>query len=106
MATIRDVARLAGVSQATVSRILNKDETISVTPEVRLRIFQAASQLNYVPPRQSTKTIRYRLITSGDWRKSFPIFWTENTMPALAISAGFMKIPRNTEGLAAKDFRA
>ena len=48
MATIRDVARLAGVSQATVSRILNKDETISVTPEVRLRIFQAASQLNYI----------------------------------------------------------
>ena len=40
MATIRDVARLAGVSQATVSRILNKDETISVTPEVRLGFFR------------------------------------------------------------------
>ncbi|MGI5947255.1 MAG: LacI family DNA-binding transcriptional regulator [Lachnospiraceae bacterium] len=70
MATIRDVARLAGVSQATVSRILNKDETISVTPEVRLRIFQAASQLNYVPPRQRRAANAKKKLVIGvaDWQ--------------------------------------
>ena len=66
MATIRDVARLAGVSQATVSRILNKDETISVTPEVRLRIFQAASQLNYVPPRQRRAANAKKKLAASD----------------------------------------
>lgn len=70
MATLRDVAQLVGVSQTTVSRILNKDETISVTPEVRLRIFQAASQLNYVPPRQrrAAKAKKKLMIGVADWQ--------------------------------------
>lgn len=78
MATIRDVARLAGVSQATVSRILNKDETISVTPEVRLRIFQAASQLNYVPPRQRRAANAKKKLVIGvaDWA-DYPARQTE-----------------------------
>ena len=33
MATLKDIAKRAGVSSATVSRILNQDETLSVTPE-------------------------------------------------------------------------
>ena len=70
MATLRDVAQLVGVSQTTVSRILNKDETISVTPEVRLRIFQAASQLNYIPPRQrkAAKAKKKLMIGVADWQ--------------------------------------
>ena len=43
MATIKDVAQAAQVSAAAVSRVLNKDDNISVTPEVRARIFQAAT---------------------------------------------------------------
>ena len=39
MATIKDVAQAAQVSAAAVSRVLNKDDNISVTPEVRARIF-------------------------------------------------------------------
>ena len=30
MATLADIAKLAGVSISTVSRVLNKDETLSV----------------------------------------------------------------------------
>ena len=48
MATIKDVAQAAQVSTAAVSRVLNKDDNISVSPEVRARIFQAAHVLGYV----------------------------------------------------------
>lgn len=47
MATIRDIAEKAGVSIATVSRVLNYDETLSVQGETRKRIFEAADQLGY-----------------------------------------------------------
>ena len=45
MATIKEVAEAAQVSAATVSRVLNKDDSISVSPEVRMRIFQAAQDV-------------------------------------------------------------
>lgn len=47
MATIKDIAKLAGVSSATVSRVINHDKTLSVSEETRKRIFQAAEELNY-----------------------------------------------------------
>lgn len=37
MAGIRDVAKRAGVSIATVSRVLNEDPTLSVTQETKIR---------------------------------------------------------------------
>ena len=47
MASIREIAKLAGVSPATVSRVLNADETMSVSPATRTRIIKVANQLNY-----------------------------------------------------------
>ena len=47
MATIKDIAELACVSQATVSRVLKDDKTLSVSPETRQAIFDAAHQLGY-----------------------------------------------------------
>jgi len=47
MATIRDIAAKAGVSAATVSRVLNYDETLSVAPETKQRILEAAEELDY-----------------------------------------------------------
>ncbi|HHW00349.1 MAG TPA: LacI family DNA-binding transcriptional regulator [Clostridiaceae bacterium] len=55
MATIRDISLKAGVSPATVSRVLNHDNTLSVSPETQMRIFKIAEELEY-------KTVRERKI--------------------------------------------
>ena len=47
--TIRDVARQAGVSPMTVSRVINGSARVS--PEARGRVEQAISDLGYVPSR-------------------------------------------------------
>ncbi|MCH6266144.1 LacI family DNA-binding transcriptional regulator [Neobacillus citreus] len=62
MATIKDIADLAQVSMATVSRVLNYDETLNVSPETRKRIFEAAEELNYVITPKKKKTKKKGLI--------------------------------------------
>lgn len=47
MATLKDIAKMAGVSTATVSRVLNYDKSLSVGDETRTRIFHVAESLNY-----------------------------------------------------------
>lgn len=47
MATIRDVAKKASVSPATVSRVLNADPALSILPETREQVLLAAKELDY-----------------------------------------------------------
>ena len=47
MATIKEIAAKAGVSIATVSRVLNHDETLNVMAETKQRIFEVAEELDY-----------------------------------------------------------
>lgn len=47
MATIKEIAEIVGVSSAAVSRVLNYDEGISVSPDTRAAIFAAAEQVGY-----------------------------------------------------------
>jgi LacI family transcriptional regulator len=56
--TIRDVARLSGVSPMTVSRVINHSERVS--PETRRRVEQAISELGYVPSRLARGLSRQR----------------------------------------------
>jgi LacI family transcriptional regulator len=52
MATIYDVAREAGVSHTTVSRVINRKKSgISISEETRKKVMEAAARLNYVPSR-------------------------------------------------------
>ncbi|MBP8692729.1 MAG: LacI family DNA-binding transcriptional regulator [Enterococcus sp.] len=47
MATIKDIAQKAGVSPATVSRVLNYDPDLSVSKETEQKVFEIAEALNY-----------------------------------------------------------
>ena len=46
MVTIKDIAHAAGVSSATVSRVLNQDQAMSVSDETRTKIFTIAKLIN------------------------------------------------------------
>ena len=52
MATIKDIAKVAGVSIATVSRVLNFDDTLNVTDTTKQRIFEVAEELNYIKKKE------------------------------------------------------
>ena len=47
MAKLKDIAKMTGFSVATISRVLNHDQTFTVTDETRLIILSAAEKTNY-----------------------------------------------------------
>ena len=47
MATIREVAKKAGVSITTVSRILNNDDSFNVSKITKEKVLKVIKQLNY-----------------------------------------------------------
>lgn len=63
VATIFDVARLAGVSHQTVSRVLN--DLPNVRPATRERVEQAIAQLRYVPSQAARALVTRRSRTIG-----------------------------------------
>ncbi|WP_046175556.1 LacI family DNA-binding transcriptional regulator [Domibacillus indicus] len=58
MATIKDIAEQAGVSIATVSRVLNYDPRLSVSADTKQKIFEAAEQLDYKRKRPAKKSVQ------------------------------------------------
>src|SRR5688500_3076377 len=63
-ATLADVARRAGVSQATASRVIN-DSSYPVTAELRRRVLAAAEELHYVPNAHAQALVHARSRTVG-----------------------------------------
>ncbi len=55
MSTIRDVAKLANVSTATVSRIINNDTKYKITDATRSRVWAAVRELDYKLPDKPPK---------------------------------------------------
>lgn len=53
MATLKDVAERAGVSQSAVSRCLNNDPTLNLPKETREAILKAAQDLHYTKKRKA-----------------------------------------------------
>lgn len=55
MATLTDIAEKANLSIATVSRVLNMDNSLSITVENRRKIFEIAEELNYTKYKDKKK---------------------------------------------------
>ncbi|MFB1097519.1 LacI family DNA-binding transcriptional regulator [Terribacillus sp. JSM ZJ617] len=64
MATIKEIANEVGFSVSTVSRVLNHDESLSVTEETKDKIFAVAERLNY---RKKEVHIRIKQIAFLYW---------------------------------------
>lgn len=62
MATLKDVAQMAQVSIATVSRILNNDPTLSVPEQTRENVLSAAKMLQYQKKKKNDLHIHVCLI--------------------------------------------
>lgn len=63
MATLKDIADRAGVSIATVSRVLNHDQSFSIGKETRQLVLETAEELQYIPlPRKPRKTTVLALV--------------------------------------------
>lgn len=70
MATLKEIASKVGVSLATVSRVLNLDDTLSVTAETRREILETAHNIGYVPPklRKQGNALQTATIGIADWK--------------------------------------
>jgi len=96
-----DVARLAGVSQAMVSYVVNGTSTVVVPEETRRRILDAVDELGYVPDRaaRSLKTRKAYMIASviPDITNPFyPAF--ERGIQRVAETHGYDLVIYNTDG--------
>jgi len=65
MATIRDVARLAGVGIGTVSRVLSGKGAVS--PKTLLKVNQAMESLNFIPNSSARSLVSKKMNTIGIW---------------------------------------
>ncbi|MEQ8847317.1 LacI family DNA-binding transcriptional regulator [Botrimarina sp.] len=76
MASIRQVAKEAGVSTATVSRVLNGHT--SVGPDLRDRVLHAANRCDYAPTVGKRTAERIALLYAGD-------FWLESPYDSACV---------------------
>lgn len=72
MATLKDIAQRAGISQGAVSRILNCDSTLSVSDSTREKVINIAKELNYMPVSERYRKEKNSIISKngiGDDRR-------------------------------------
>ncbi len=79
MATINDIAKLVGVSKATVSNVLTKKKPVS--GELSEKILEVCRQLNYQPSRIASSLVTKKFFTIGlmleNSKDSFKRFYGE-----------------------------
>lgn len=63
--TTSDIAKAAGVSQSTVSQVLNRKANSGIAPETEKRVLEAATKLGYLQPSES--------IGSSERRRDFAV---------------------------------
>ncbi len=105
--TIFDVARLAGVSHQTVSRVLN--DLPNVRPATRERVEKAIRQLRYVPSQAARSLVTRRSRTLGLVATGLPDFGPSSVLLAVtesARAAGYAVISTNLADAAGANLRS
>lgn len=107
MATLKDIADLAKVSTATVSRVLNEDATLSVSEDTRQKIWNIAETLNY---KKTERKMPLRKILVIQWYsqqeelddiyyQAIRLSMEEHAQAKnIALSTSFQHIPDELEG--------
>lgn len=90
--TLGDVARAAGVSQATASRAINGSANRVVRPELRERVIAAAARLGYAPDANAQAVARGRTTSLG-------LVVHDIADPYYASLAAGVTVEAETEGL-------
>ncbi|MFB9769040.1 LacI family DNA-binding transcriptional regulator [Lactiplantibacillus modestisalitolerans] len=65
--TLKDIADQVGVSLATVSRVLNRDRSLSVGDETRQRILDVAAALNYTKGKRHNAALAKKKLAIVQW---------------------------------------
>jgi DNA-binding LacI/PurR family transcriptional regulator len=99
MASLRDVARKAGVSVATASRVVSGLD--NVRSETRERVERAMRDLLYVPPGRRPATGMIGLLVPHLWNPIFPAL--AQAMEERATEAGYASILCNTSAAAFRE---
>ncbi|UGS26772.1 LacI family DNA-binding transcriptional regulator [Microbacterium resistens] len=101
MPSIRDVARLAGVSHQTVSRVLN--EHPSIRPETKARVLDAIAVLDYRPnvaaralATSRSSTLGILSATTGEFGPTSSIAAIEDAARAEGYSVSTLNLPETT----------
>jgi len=99
--SLSDVAARAGVSAATVSRVLNGKEEDRIPETTRVRVKQAASDLNYRPNRmarglQARRSMNIGIVVHGLRNPLFAELF--DTLESLIIDAGYGVLPDTRRG--------
>lgn len=74
MASIRQIAKAAKTSSATVSRVLNNDASFSVSPETAAKVRQVAADLGYIKPQQNSRGLQIITTQSQAMELNDPYF--------------------------------
>lgn len=92
MVTIRDVARLAGVSMTTVSRAFNEHTVIKAA--TRQRILQVARETGYVPNYNARSLVTNKKYTLGIFFSTLTDGTSQSFLSAI-INAAYRIVPEN-----------
>ena len=81
--TSTDIAHAAGVSQSTVSMILNKKYDVSFAKETVEKVENAAKELGYVPPKRKNYQVPLHLHSSfhSGYLRSQPVSVLQSLPP-------------------------
>lgn len=105
MATLKDIAERAGVSQTLVSRVLNYDSSLSASEETRMKIFRIAEELNYKKGPHRMGGISYerlRVAIISTFKKSYELDDPYFLSISMGVEKGCQEL--NVEGISLFDF--